>query len=61
MDGNDQWKHGGNCNHCRRAKYCKKECSAHKRFMQYVVRQLIANKMAEGLAKAKTEESSSDG
>jgi len=27
---NEQWLSGGNCNLCRRAKYCSKDCKAHK-------------------------------
>lgn len=29
-DGNDQWKHGGDCNLCRKASYCKTQCRANK-------------------------------
>jgi len=29
-DGNDQWKHGGDCNLCRKVQYCKKKCRANK-------------------------------
>ena len=29
-DGNDQWKHGGDCNMCRKAKYCGTQCRANK-------------------------------
>ena len=25
-DGNDQWKHGGDCNLCRKIKYCSTQC-----------------------------------
>ena len=53
--GTDQWKRGGNCNNCRRASYCKKKCSEHKRFEQYVMMQRIQNsqvgKMMEALHK----------
>lgn len=28
--GNDQWKHGGDCNFCRKQKYCGTECRANK-------------------------------
>lgn len=38
----DQWKHGGNCNVCRRSRYCKKRCNEHKRFVQRAVQQMIA-------------------
>lgn len=27
----DQWKEQGDCEKCRRQKYCKKECKAHIR------------------------------
>ena len=29
-DGNDQWKHGGDCNMCRKVKYCGRQCRANK-------------------------------
>ena len=29
-DGNDQWKHGGDCNLCRKVGYCKTQCRANK-------------------------------
>lgn len=29
-DGNDQWKHGGDCNLCRKAKYCMTKCRANR-------------------------------
>lgn len=29
-DGNDQWKHGGDCNLCRKIKYCGTQCRANK-------------------------------
>lgn len=29
-DGNDQWKHGGDCNLCRKLKYCGTQCRANK-------------------------------
>lgn len=30
---NDQWKSGGICQMCRRRKYCKKRCTAHREFI----------------------------
>ena len=30
MPDNEQWKLDGNCNICRRAKYCGTSCKAHK-------------------------------
>jgi len=29
-DGNDQWKHGGDCNLCRKVDYCLTRCRANK-------------------------------
>lgn len=29
-DGADQWKHGGDCNLCRKVKYCGTKCRANK-------------------------------
>lgn len=29
-DGVNQWKNGGDCNLCRKAKYCKTKCRANK-------------------------------
>lgn len=29
-DGNDQYKHGGDCNLCKRLKYCGTKCGANK-------------------------------
>ena len=29
-DGNDQWKHGGDCNLCRKEGYCGRKCRAQK-------------------------------
>ena len=39
---NEQWKSGGDCSKCRRKKYCKKECSEHKRLVNRVIRQSAA-------------------
>ena len=37
----DQWKGGGDCRKCRRLKYCKTECKAHKRYRETVIGQMI--------------------
>lgn len=29
-DGGDQWKHGGDCNICRKLDYCNTQCRANK-------------------------------
>lgn len=49
----DQWKGCGICEKCRRRKYCGKECSAHRRSMNYwieneIVRRLMGGKTDEG-------------
>ena len=41
MENNEQWKNGGDCRKCRRAKYCKKECRASRERMNREMRQLI--------------------
>lgn len=35
---NEQWKSGGNCNQCRKTKYCKTRCTQNKK---------LAKKLAE--------------
>ena len=44
----DQWKSGGNCPDCRRAKYCTKPCSAHKSQLQ----SQVASVLLGGITKA---------
>ena len=39
----EQWKRGGDCNKCRRQKYCSKVCNENKRRAN----KLISNKVAE--------------
>lgn len=34
----EQWKLNGDCDKCRRAKYCTKECSASKKATQKLIR-----------------------
>ena len=29
-DNDDQWKHGGDCNLCRKVKFCGRQCKANK-------------------------------
>lgn len=41
----DQWKGCGICEKCRRQKYCKTECSAHRRAMSYWIQNKIARKL----------------
>ena len=33
-DGNDQWKHGGDCNKCRKANYCMTKCRPNRMLKQ---------------------------
>jgi len=33
-DGVEQWKHGGDCNKCRKVKYCLTKCRANKLLKQ---------------------------
>lgn len=48
---NEQWKHGGNCDKCRREKYCSKPCSENKKR----INKLINDKVAEFFVKGGTE------
>lgn len=41
----DQWKSYGNCEKCRKQKYCNKECSAHRRAMSYWIQNEIVRKL----------------
>lgn len=63
--GTDQWKKGGNCNECRKASYCKKKCSEHKRFMDRAIREIIAEskigKMMNAIHQATGSEYADDG
>jgi hypothetical protein len=39
----DQWKLDGRCSLCRKAKYCKKACSARKRGIERIVDGLVCD------------------
>lgn len=41
MENNEQWKGGGDCQKCRRAKYCKKECRAAREYKRRIISQII--------------------
>lgn len=40
-EGNEQWKHGGDCNMCRRLDYCKTQCRANRLLKQFSTRFLF--------------------
>ena len=42
----DQWKQGGDCSICRRAKYCRTTCKQHKLWMQRAMAQIFAKTKA---------------
>ena len=42
----DQWKEGGNCNVCRKVKYCRVDCTAHKKWMQRAMAMAFAESKA---------------
>lgn len=42
---NEQWKEGGNCNECRRKKYCTKACTKHRKMRYELISQAIAKKI----------------
>lgn len=41
----EQWKNGGDCKWCRRVKYCRKECRAHKMWRNQIIGRIIREKM----------------
>lgn len=41
MENSEQWKLQGKCPLCRKANYCSKECTAHKRSKEAFVNGLI--------------------
>lgn len=42
----DQWKGCGMCEKCRRQKYCKTTCSAHRRLMSYWIQTKLFAEMS---------------
>ena len=45
---NEQWKHGGDCNKCRRKKYCSKACSENKRRVSKQLNDKVAGFFKKG-------------
>lgn len=45
----EQWKLNGDCNKCRRAEFCRKECTASKRASKRVLRN-FANALIDATA-----------
>lgn len=41
----DQWLLDGNCDLCRRNKYCSKPCTANKRQREWNLKSLVIHKM----------------
>ncbi len=63
MENNEQWKHGGNCNICRRKNYCSKPCTLVKRESKAVLRSLVAqtmNQMTGGAMKKNIDKTCKD-
>lgn len=44
---NDQWLTDGDCQLCRRLKYCSKKCNAAKRYDQRIIADMIANALTQ--------------
>lgn len=42
MSNSDQWKHGGDCDKCRRKKYCGTPCRASGERREALLRQAYA-------------------
>lgn len=51
--GSDQWIRGGNCDVCRRRKFCGKTCAAHERFIQSAISEAMMKTMLTMMAKKK--------
>lgn len=43
----EQWINGGDCGKCRRANYCRKDCTARKKHKNDIVRQAYMDVMEE--------------
>ena len=52
-DGNDQWKHGGDCNLCRKISYCGTHCRANK-LLKKITTPLLYNAYLEAVPEAAT-------
>ena len=61
MENADQWKLGGDCRACRKKSYCRKPCSANKRFMNTIIHEAIRKTNAGKLMAAAREELRSQG
>lgn len=46
-ESNEQWLLNGNCNKCRRQKYCSKGCKRNKISTQRAINRFITDKMDE--------------
>ena len=42
----EQWQEDGNCNECRRQKYCGTTCKAHKIAIQRAMRKVLLEALA---------------
>ena len=51
IDKSEQWALDGNCNICRRKKYCIKPCTTHKSRTQHEMRCAIASVILKTLNK----------
>jgi len=43
MDFSNQWEFQGDCNECRKQKYCSKSCKAHDKYVDRKISQAISN------------------
>ena len=41
MEDRDRWLSDGNCDYCRKEKYCSKDCTARKRAKREIMRQIL--------------------
>lgn len=48
---NEQWKTNGNCEKCRKRKYCGTDCTAHKRRMERYLKNVISSAFLDAIRK----------
>lgn len=47
IDASEQWKLSGDCDKCRKQKYCGKPCTARGKFIQRKALEYITEKISE--------------
>ena len=60
LNTSEQWKHGGDCEKCRRKNYCSKPCKANDQLTQARFMGHFFNAMANVMFKPKTNTTTED-